>query len=246
MKANTDKSHLLLSGNNKCAANIDDNIIESENHQILLGVSIDSNLSFSNYVENLCKKTSAKLNALARISNYMDLQKRRLIMKAFITSQFSYCPLIWMFHTRALNSKINSIHERALRITYKDKSSTFNELLNKDKSITIHHKNLQVLATEMYKVKNQMAPEILHDTFKIRTPTYDLRNNSYFSIRQVHSVYHGTESLSFLGPKIWELVPEDIKHSESYEIFKRKIKDWIPTKCPCRLCRVYIQNVGFI
>ena len=246
MKANTDKSHLLLSVDNNLTVKIDGNIIESEDEQVLLGVTIDSNLSFNKHVNNLCKKASAKLNALARISNYMDLPKRRIIMKSFITSQFSYCPLIWMFHSRALNGKINAIHERALRITYKDNSSTFQELLSKDKSVSIHHRNLQVLATEMYKVKNQMAPDILDDIFVNRTLSYNLRNNSSFSIRQVHSVYHGTESLSFLGPKIWELVPEDIKNSESYEIFKRKVKSWVPTKCPCRLCRIYIQNVGFI
>ena len=72
---------------------------------------------------------------------YMDSPKRRLVMKAFITSQFGYCPLIWMFHSRALNNKINSIHERALRITYNDRTSTFEELLNKDNSVSIHHRN---------------------------------------------------------------------------------------------------------
>ena len=77
------------------------------------------------HINNLCKKASAKLNALARIACYMDFPKRRLIMKAFITSQFGYCPLIWMFHSRALNNKINSIHERALSITYNDRTSTF-------------------------------------------------------------------------------------------------------------------------
>ena len=62
----------------------------------------------------------------------MNIQKRRTIMKSFVTSQFSYCPLIWMFHSRRLNNKINSIHERALRITYQDNASAFEELLNKD------------------------------------------------------------------------------------------------------------------
>ena len=109
MKANTDKSHLLLSGNNKVTANIDGNIIESEESQVLLGVTIDSNLSFDKHINNLCKNAGAKLNALARIAGYMDIKKRRMIMKAFITSQFSYCPLIWMFHSRALNNKINTI-----------------------------------------------------------------------------------------------------------------------------------------
>ena len=248
MKANTDKSHLLLSGNSNLTANIDGNVIESEGKQVLLSITIDSNLSFNKHINNLGKKNSAKLNALARIAGYMDFPKRRLIMKAFITSQFGYCPLIGMFHSRALNNKINSIHERALRITYNDTTSTFEELLNKDKSVSIHHRNLQVLVTDLYKVKSNMAPEILNEIFKNRKSSYNLRTNSSFAVRPVHSVYHGTESLSFLGPKIWELVPEDAKQSESLEIFKKTIKQWVPSssRCPCRLCRIYLQNIGFV
>ena len=134
-----DKSHLLLSGNNKVTANIDGNIIESEEIQVLLGATINSNLSFDKHINNLCKNTSAKLNALARIAGYMDIEKRRMIMKAFVTSQFSYFPLIWMFHSRVSNNKINTIHERSLRITYDDGTSTFEELLRKGNSVTIHH-----------------------------------------------------------------------------------------------------------
>ena len=112
LKQNTDKGHLLLSGNNKVTANIDGNIIESEESQVLLGVTIDSNFSFDKYINNLCKNAGAKLNALARIAGYMDIKKRRMIIKAFITSQFGCCPLIWMFHSIALNNKINTVHEK--------------------------------------------------------------------------------------------------------------------------------------
>ena len=158
---------LFLSGNSNLRANIDGNVIESEGNQVLLCITIDSNLSFNKHINNLCKKASAKLNALARIAGYLDFPKRRLIMKAFITSQFGYCPLIWMFHSRALNNKINYIHERTLRITYNDRTSTFEELLNKDNSVSIHHRNLQVLVTELYKVKSNMAPEMLNQIFQI-------------------------------------------------------------------------------
>ena len=79
-------------------------------------------------------------------------------MKAFITSQFSYCSLIWMFHSRNLNNKINRIHERALRLVYHNNLS-FSELLHRDNSVTVHQKSLQVLVTEVYKVKNGIAPE---------------------------------------------------------------------------------------
>ena len=90
----------------------------------------------------------------------MTTDKLRVVMKAFIESEFGYCPLIWMFHSRTLNSRINKIHERALRLVYKDNVSTFNELLLKDNSFSIHHRNLQKLAVVMYKVKNNIAPKI--------------------------------------------------------------------------------------
>ena len=86
-------------------------------------------------------------------------------MKAFIMSQSSYCPLVWMCHSRILNNKINKLHERALRLVYDDRQSTFEELLNIDKSVTIHHRNLQVLATELYKVHHRLAPERLNNIF---------------------------------------------------------------------------------
>ena len=98
VKTNTDKSHLLLSGKNNLTASIDGNVIESEDNQVLLGITIDSNLSFNKHSKNLCKKARAKVNALARISSYMNFLKRRIVMKSFITSQFGYCPLIWMFN----------------------------------------------------------------------------------------------------------------------------------------------------
>ena len=81
MKTNTDKSHLLLSGSKKVTANIDGNVVESEDNQILLDITIDSNRSINKYIKNLCKKVNAKLNALARVSEYKDLTKRRMIMK---------------------------------------------------------------------------------------------------------------------------------------------------------------------
>ena len=172
--------NFLLSGKNNLTANHDGNVIESEDNQVLLGVTIDSNLSFNKHINKLCKKASAKVNALARISGYMNLPKSRIIMKPFITSQFGYCPLIWMFHSRTLNNKINFIHERALRITYNDIKSSFEVLLRKDNTLSIQHRNLQLLATEIFKIKNNMAPKILNEIFQNRTSSYNLRKNSSF------------------------------------------------------------------
>ena len=95
------------------------------------------------YVSALCKKASQKLDALSRITSCMTFDQRGLILDSFITSHFSYCPIVWMFHRRKLNEKISHILERALRIVYKDFKSSFQELLKEDNSLNIHHRNLQ-------------------------------------------------------------------------------------------------------
>ena len=225
---------------------IDSNYIESEREQVLLSITIDSNLTFENRINNICKRASQKLNALARVAPYMNMQKKIIIMKSFVTSQFGYCPLIWMFHSRGLNNIINSIHERALRITYQDRISTIQELLNKDNSVSIHHRYLQALATEMFKILRGLSPDIIREIFVSKISLHNLRRNNTFERPQVPSVYLGTESLSFLGPEIWDIVPLELKQLENLETFKLKIKKWILFECPCRLCRTYIQQVGFV
>ena len=155
----------------------------------------------------------------------MCLEKRKTVMKAYVACQFGYCPLVWMFHSRSLNNKINSFHERALRITYGDRSSSFENLLKKDNSVSIHYSNIQALATEMLKVKNNIAPEVMKEIFAPKMSSYDLRNNNPFKSRRVKSVWHGTESVFYLGPKIQDLVPNEIKESESLNGLNSKSKD---------------------
>ena len=148
-------------------ANISNFIITNSEKEKLLGVTFDNDLKFQSHINSLYSKASQKLYALSRMSSYMSLGQRRLIMKSFISSQFGYCPMIWMNHSRALNNKINRIHERALRLVYRDKKSTFEELLNKDISVKFHIKNLQVIVTEMFKVKNKLSPEIMNGAFPV-------------------------------------------------------------------------------
>ena len=171
------------------------------------------------------------------------MQKRRIIIQFFVTFYFGYYPLIWMFHSRRLNNKINAIHEIALRISYQDLISTFQELLNKNNSVSIHHRNSQALATEMFKIHRGLSPDIPREIFVPKISLYNLFRNNASERRQVHSVYHGIESLSFLGRKIWDLVPLELKQSESLEVFKLKIKKGIPFECPFRLCRTYILGL---
>ena len=131
----------------------------------LLGVVIDKNLNFNSHLSMICKKVSRKVSALARVSRLLPFHRRREILKAFIESQFSHCPLVWMFCTRKMNRKINHVHERALRLVYNDYQSNFEELLTRDKSVSIHHRNIQQVAIELYKVKNDLSPPFMKGIF---------------------------------------------------------------------------------
>ena len=117
-------------------------------------------------------------------------------MRSFIMLQFSYCPLIWMCHSRTSNNQINKLHERALRLVYNDKSSSFRELLERDHSVTIHERNIQVLLTEIFKVKSGAAPEIMTEIFKFKDHSYDLRKNNCLEMRIIKSCKYGSETVS--------------------------------------------------
>ena len=78
-----------------------------------------------------------------------------MLIKTYVESQFSYCPLIWMFCSCTLDRKINHLHERALRITYDNYTSAFDELLALDGSLKIQHRNIHAVAIEMFKIKKR-------------------------------------------------------------------------------------------
>ena len=247
LKPNPDKWYLLLSDQSTdLNMKVSNQIIFNSSCKKILGIHFDNKLKFDAHVTTLCKKASQKLHALARISNFMSVKQKKLIMNAFIYSQFSYCPMIWMCHNRSLNTKINRIHERALRIVYNDNFSSFDVLLQKSESVTIHHRNIQTLAVEIYKALHNLSTSLMAEIFTVKNTGYNLRGGNKLISNTIKTVNYGKETISHLAPKIWELIPEEIKNSCSLMIFKRKIKTWIPVNCPCRLCQNYIPNLGFL
>ena len=225
MKGNPGKCHLLLSTKSPEVVSIDGIQINSSTAKTLLGITIDSELNFDNHLSAICNKVCRKVNALGRIANYMSLEICRIVMKTFIESQFNYCPLIWMLHSRTINNEINRLHERALRIVCSEFKSSFEGLLMKDNSFSIHERNIPSLAIEIY--------------------SYDLRNHKELYSRNHKTVKYGTETVSYMAPKIWSKVPATIKMRSSFGSFKSKIRKWKP-ECDCRLCTTYLHHVGFI
>ena len=144
----------------------------------LVGVEVDNKLNFNEHLDGIIKNISRKVSALSRIFIFMALTKRRFLMNSFFNSQFSYCPLIWMCHSRTVNSKISKTHERCLRIVYNDNKSSFKELLETDKSLQIQIKILQILAIEIFKVYRNISSAIVRQLFQSRNNHYNLRQFS--------------------------------------------------------------------
>ena len=244
-QANASKCLVLLSTDEHVQVKI--GTAQIENSEKLLGVTIDAKLNFVKHIERIYAKARAKLKALARIAPSMNIKKKKALMKAFFMGQFSYCPLTWLFHSRKLNNRINQFHERCLRIVYSDNTSSFEELLGTDNSVSVHHRNIQVLATELYKIVNGPSPEIMKEVFPFNENTsYNTANTRKLHSRSIKLVTFGSERLSHLTPRIWELVPVEIKNVDSVASFKRAIKKWKPINCPCCLCRTYVFQVGFV
>ena len=143
-----------------------------------------------------------------------------------------------MFHSRKLNNMINRLHEKGLRLIYSDRVSSYEELLDKDNYVPIHQNNLRNLANELFKTYTGMVPQIIIEVFpRNYTLNYNLRRHPEFGSRAFNAVHYGWESLRFLGPTIWEILPLDLKNSDSLDSFKSRIKNWQPQECPCRLCK---------
>ena len=147
------------------------------------------------------KKADKKLSVLARLSTLMSIKLRRVLMKSFTESQFGYCPLIWLFHGRGVNNKINHLHEHSLHIVYKDNSSSFKELSKKNNSFKVHIRSIQSLAIGLFKVKENLSNTIMIDILQTRALPYNLRSQTDFARSFVNASHFGLNSLRYLRQK---------------------------------------------
>ena len=189
MKINADNCHLLVSTNNTVKIKIGNLYVTNIKSEKLLRVNFHHKLSFDDHISKLCKKACRKIHALSRVASHMNISYRRILMNAFFKSQVSYCPLVCMCHSRANNGKINRPHKRCWRIIYCDKQSSFETMLEKDGSISVHSQILQILATEMYKIKNDLSHLVVTELFEQRNKQHcDLRKNSVHYTSNKNSV----------------------------------------------------------
>ena len=178
-------------------------------------------------MKSICAKASKKVGAFSRVVKYLDGQKAKLPYNALTMSTFNYCPLIWMFCGKRSNKEV----KRALRILHNDYSVSFEDLLERNKEMPIHVKNLQFLLIEVYKSLNCQSPMLMWDMFKRRETTYDLRIKDLLQLSNTKTTSYGINSNLFRESILWNSIPDVIKNNQTIASFKKTIKTWTGEKC---------------
>ena len=175
----------------------------------------------------------------------LDQDKRILLMKSFVISQFNYCAIIWMYCQRQSDNLINKIHERALRIAYNDYTSDFKALLETDCSVKIHQRNIQTLALESFKTKNDLNPNFMENIISPVSHGCYTRNQN-LAYPNPKTVSYGLDTFGYRANEIWNNLPSEIHSAKDLKTFKILLSANDANSCSCNLCKSYLPNVGYI
>ena len=214
-------------------------VIMSESCVKVLGILIDNRLDFSQHISLMCSKAARQLNALARISKYLDQSSLKTIHNSFISSNFSYCPLVWHFCGKVNNEKIEKIQERSLRILQNDFTSSYHDMLRIAEMTPALIYRLRVLTLEVFKSLQKSNPPCLHDLFEINKTEYLMRNPMRLIQPKRRTTTYGIRTVSYIGANIWNQLPfisHDTLHMSASE-FKQLLNVWNGPDLNSAICK---------
>ena len=185
---------------------------------------IDRNLRFDEYILSQYKKAGRKLSVPVRIWKFMSIECRRMLIKAFIESQFSYCPLVWICCNRSCNNRINYLHVRALRIVYNDNFSSFEDLLQRDQSASIHHGKIRLLGIELHKTRHNIFRQIVNELLEQGSILSNFRSQTDITTRPISTSNDGLKGLRYLGLKIWDIIHLMLETLEKLKNLREKLR----------------------
>ena len=241
MCANPDKFQAIVLGMKNpelVSLKIGGSNIKPATNVTLLGMDLDNKLKFDSHIHDICRKAAKQINALKRLSKLLNLESRMAIFRSFIMSNFNYCCLVWHACGAKNTHKLEKLQERALRFVYLDTDSNYNELLDRADLATLHLGRMRTLATEVYKSIHKLNPPYIQDLYKPKITTHNLRAQNNLHIPRVNSTTYGLHSSSYLGAKIWNELPQNIKSAVNLSSFRKLVKTWSGENCRCAYCRI--------
>ncbi len=236
MQANPDKFQGITFGKTSTliqSFQIQDAQIECSETVKLLGITFDKQLKFQKHVDNICENASRQINMLLRLSRRLEAPSKRVIYDSFITANFSYCPLVWMMCGKVNSDKIENLQYRALKFVYNEYDATYSELMEMAGVNSLLIGRMRRLAIEVFKCVHKISPNYVCEMFEIHNVNYDFRDPFPLQQRSYKTITHGRRTFSYMGSKLWNDLPNDIKCITSIEEFRSMMKKW-DGDCPCR------------
>ena len=194
--------------------------------EIKVRVTLDARLNFDSHISGICKKASRQINILKRLSKYLDQNSRINVYRSFVSSNFNYCPVSWIFCGARNARKLERLQERALRFVFNDPYSEYNELLKRGNFLSLSVLRLRALAIEVYKCFRGINPSYMNDIFQPKTSSYSLRDPFLLKQPKFSTKTYGYRSFGYFGSKLWNQLPVEIKSSNSLPIFKNRLTKW--------------------
>ena len=202
----------------------DGKTIKSSDTVELLGITPDKNINFKRHIQNICHKANNKTKALLRIRKFLNLELAQVLAEAYISSNFRYCPLIWMFCSKMSDNLIVKTHYRTLRAIYDTQTRSYEELLHLSGKKKIHTQNLQILMVEVYKCLNNISLPFTWDYFKQNNNPYHLRNTQLLQLSKCRTKTHGLNMTLLRVQFLRNKLPHHLKEAKPQIQFKNKIR----------------------
>jgi hypothetical protein len=242
MKANQQTFQVMLSKNpnDENVLNLASDVtLNCENHVKLLGVTLDQNLKFNEHISMLCARAGRQINVLCRFKRILSTPTKLLMYKTFIHCHFNYCPLVWHACGQSNTKRLERLQLRALRFVFNDAESSYESLLERADMPSLELSRIRSLGIEVFKAINHLSPPFICDLFKSKIPShsYNLRNPN---LKKSHcrTTQFGLNSFTHNAINVWNSLPNEMRSTSDFTIFKRLMKSWNGEKCKCALCKV--------
>ena len=226
MKANPDKYQAMVLGNYKQELSIEcgDQHIPISDKTKLLGVTLDNKLKFDTHISDICRKVSGQINALNRLKNILPLKTKESLYRAFILPYFYYSCQVWHHCGKRNTAKLEKVNKRALRYVYKDKQSSYENLLVRMGIVSLENRRIQDMMITIDKCLHNRAPQTVKDLISLRQSNYNLRGDHILNLPKVNSTKNGLKSWRYYAAKIWNQLPNEIRAIAGSKEFKGKIR----------------------
>ena len=210
-------------------------ILKNENVKVL-GIHIDNKLKFDKHISELCKRASRHLNAISRVSKFLDEKCRISLYHSFILSHFHYCNIVWHNCDTENTIKIEKIQKRALRVILNDYQSSYDELLDKIDQPLMYISRFRNIVLETFKSVNKINPPFMQDLFEVKENKYNLRGGILLDQPKVCTERYGIHTIRYQGARLWNSLPPHMKTSVTVEDFKYHLAKWNGPVCKCGYC----------